>query len=118
VTALPHPPTHSFFIFKYLNFRYHQFILILINIFCRLTVAGRVQVCYFLLPDRFSDGKESERELFKAERATEFARPKTETKEWAESAMQWQGGSLRGIIGQLAYLKARRTVRLRTVPVL
>jgi glycosidase len=77
-----------------------------------------VQVCYFLLPDRFSDGKESERELFKAERATEFARPKTETKEWAESAMQWQGGSLRGIIGQLAYLKARRTVRLCTVPVL
>lgn len=63
------------------------------------------QVCYFLLPDRFSDGKESERALYKPERAAEFALPEGEKEAWATSAMQWQGGNLRGIMSQLPYIK-------------
>ncbi len=64
-------------------------------------------MCYFLLPDRFSDGKESERALYKPERAAEFALPEGEKEAWATSAMQWQGGNLRGIMSQLPYIKVR-----------
>lgn len=60
-----------------------------------------------MLPDRFSDGKESERALYKPERAEEFALPETEKKAWDTSAMQWQGGNLRGIMSKLPYLKVR-----------
>ncbi len=71
----------------------------------------RDETLYFLLPDRFSDGKEQTRPLLdRGDLAA--ARPSNANGEawrwdrWAESgAERWQGGTLRGVRSKLGYLK-------------
>jgi hypothetical protein len=72
----------------------------------------RDEILYFLLVDRFSDGREAERPLVDRSRLA-AARPSTPAGEpwrwdrWAESgAHRWQGGTLRGVRSKLDYLAA------------
>jgi glycosidase len=71
----------------------------------------RDEALYFLLVDRFSDGREAERFLLDRNNIG-GARPNSPNGEpwrwdrWAESgAMRWQGGTLRGVQSKLPYLK-------------
>jgi glycosidase len=71
----------------------------------------RDEVLYFLLPDRFSDGREETRPLLDRKNLT-AARPALPGGEawrwdrWAQSgAERWQGGTLRGVRSKLGYLK-------------
>lgn len=71
----------------------------------------RNEVLYFLLPDRFSDGKEGGRPLLDRMNLA-AARPALQNgitwrfDAWAESgADRWQGGTLKGIASKLDYLK-------------
>jgi len=71
----------------------------------------RDEVLYFLLVDRFSDGKEDSRQLLNRSMLLE-ARPGGPGGEpwrwdrWAESgAHRWQGGTIKGLKSQLGYLK-------------
>ena len=64
--------------------------------------AWRDQIIYFLLPDRFSDGKENDRPLF------DFLTPQTyraDKKQWMEDGKTFRGGTLNGIKSKLQYLK-------------
>lgn len=70
----------------------------------------RDEVLYFLLVDRFSDGKESSRPLLDRSRRSSF-RPQGHDGQswrwdrWAESgAHRWQGGTLSGVSSKLGYL--------------
>ncbi|MDX1983429.1 MAG: alpha-amylase family glycosyl hydrolase, partial [Bryobacteraceae bacterium] len=69
----------------------------------------RDEVLYFLLPDRFSDGRETERPLLSRDEIralrTGTARPGWNWKDWADSGKRWQGGTINGIRGRLEYLK-------------
>jgi len=69
----------------------------------------RDEILYFLLPDRFSDGQESTRPLLDRQQIRDLrnasSRPDINWKEWANSGMRWQGGTINGIKGQLDYLK-------------
>ena len=65
----------------------------------------RDEVIYFLLPDRFSDGRENTRPMVDpANRAA--ARPAGfRWDRWADSGgSRWQGGTLHGVISKLPYL--------------
>ncbi len=64
------------------------------------------QVFYFLLPDRFSDGKDRFRPLFDLTKPPAVARPAGfRFDRWAESGgARWQGGNLEGITSRLGYL--------------
>ena len=75
------------------------------------------QVMYFLLADRFSDGKEKnyydlnknivekgEHDLYDPEKDFEEA-VKNGREEWESWADKWNGGNLKGIISKLGYLK-------------
>lgn len=68
----------------------------------------RDQVLYFLLPDRFSDGKEASRSLLTREEIRQLrqtaGRAGWNWRNWAESGKRWQGGTINGIRGQLDYL--------------
>jgi glycosidase len=74
-------------------------------------VEGRNEVLYFLLVDRFSDGREAERPLLdRGDRAA--ARPAAPDgtpwrwDRWAESGTtRFQGGTLAGVASKLGYLK-------------
>jgi glycosidase len=69
----------------------------------------RDEVLYFLLPDRFSDGREDRRELLtmtrRAALRTTPARPDIDWREWAASGARWQGGTIGGIRSRLDYLQ-------------
>jgi glycosidase len=71
----------------------------------------RDETLYFLLPDRFSDGKEQARPLLDrgnlpAARTALSNGTAWQWNRWAESgAERWQGGTLRGIRSKLDYLK-------------
>src|SRR6185312_1635791 len=69
----------------------------------------RDEVLYFLLPDRFSDGKEERRELLTQTRRAALcatpARPDIDWRAWAASGARWQGGTIAGIRGRLDYLQ-------------
>jgi len=74
-------------------------------------VDWRDEVLYFLLVDRFSDGREDDRPLLDRQNLRE-ARPTLPGGEpwrwdkWAESGVQrWQGGTIKGIQSKLSYLK-------------
>lgn len=83
----------------------------------------RDEVLYFLLPDRFSDGREDARPLLdRNDRAA--ARPAPAGAEtwrwdrWARSgADRWQGGTIRGIASKLDYLKRLGATALWVGPV-
>ncbi len=63
------------------------------------------EVLYFLLPDRFSDGLDSQRSLFNRSQSFTSARPNWfRWDRWAESGLRWQGGTLQGIKSRLDYL--------------
>lgn len=70
----------------------------------------RNEVLYFLLPDRFSDGKENTRPLLNR-KALHLARPSLpggqpwRFDKWAESGGdRWQGGTIKGLESKLDYL--------------
>jgi glycosidase len=70
----------------------------------------RDEVLYFLLPDRFSDNRESTRPLLtRAEirrlRQASTSRPDIQWNQWADSGRRWQGGTINGIRGRLGYLQ-------------
>jgi glycosidase len=62
----------------------------------------RDQVLYFLLPDRFSDGREDERPLFDREDPERFRAP--DRRAWMEGGRRFQGGCIEGIESKLDYL--------------
>lgn len=71
----------------------------------------RDEVLYFLLPDRFSDGKEDSRPLLNRNQLSQ-ARPSLPDgtpwrwDNWAESGKsRWQGGTISGLKSKLTYLK-------------
>jgi len=59
----------------------------------------RDQVIYFLLPDRFSDGGEGTRPLYQPGQHAA-----TDKAQWMAAGKHFQGGTLKGIQGQLGYL--------------
>ncbi len=69
----------------------------------------RDQVLYFLLPDRFSDGKEASRTLLTRAEIQQLRQTTDRSgwnwQKWAESGKRWQGGTIKGIQGQLDYLQ-------------
>ena len=58
------------------------------------------EVLYFLLVDRFSDGKEANSDLFSLPDAGNINR-----NEWFENGKTWCGGNLKGLTDKLGYLK-------------
>ena len=68
----------------------------------------RDEVLYFLLPDRFSDGKETGRPLLTRQEINNLRnttdRPDWNWSKWAESGKRWQGGTIKGIRSKLDYL--------------
>ncbi|MEA1944157.1 MAG: alpha-amylase family glycosyl hydrolase [Euryarchaeota archaeon] len=62
----------------------------------------RDQVLYFLLPDRFSDGREAERPLFDR---SDPERHRADKRRWMEGGKVFQGGTIRGIQSKLSYLR-------------
>lgn len=62
------------------------------------------QVFYFLMVDRFSDGRETEENRFKVE---DFDSILTDGKadEWNQNGSRWCGGTLKGIQSKLDYLQ-------------
>jgi glycosidase len=63
----------------------------------------RDQVIYFLLPDRFSDGRESTRPRFDRTQPAQYHTPDKRT--WMDSGKRFQGGTLKGIQSKLSYLR-------------
>lgn len=64
---------------------------------------------YFLLVDRFSDGKEKPdslltRDQIRLLRQTD-RRPDMNWAQWTESGMRWQGGTIKGVMSKLGYLQ-------------
>ena len=62
----------------------------------------RDQTLYFLLPDRFSDGKENERPLFNISYPEKY---RADLSTWMKGGKVFQGGTLKGIKSKLGYLK-------------
>ncbi len=85
-------------------------------------VDWRDEVLYFLLVDRFSDGRERDRKLLDRSKLP-AARPDTRGMPWswqlwAESgSSRWQGGSLKGVLSKLGYLKSLGITALWLSPV-
>ena len=75
----------------------------------------RDQVLYFLLPDRFSDGREDERPLFERESPERFRA--SDRRAWMEGGRRFQGGRLEGIESKLDYLRALGVTALWIGPV-
>lgn len=73
------------------------------------------QVLYFLLPDRFSDGKEETRPL--SDRNDRLKHHTTDKAHWMESAGKYLGGSLASIICKLDYLSNLGVTTLWIAPV-
>jgi len=64
------------------------------------------EVIYFLLPDRFSDGRENERPLLDRTHKRQARGPSASWHAWASSGSgRWQGGTLAGIQSKLSYLQ-------------
>jgi glycosidase len=75
----------------------------------------RDQFLYFLLPDRFSDGRESTRPAFDPARPGQFRAP--DTAAWMRSGRNFAGGTLNGIRTQLDYLAGLGVTALWIGPV-
>ena len=80
------------------------------------------QILYFLLPDRFNDGKSDTRPLLTRSEIVALrsaaSRPEWNWQKWAESGKRWQGGTIRGIEQQLDYLEGLGITALWIGPVL
>jgi glycosidase len=75
----------------------------------------RDQILYFLLPDRFSDGREDQRPLFDRGTPEQFRVP--DKRAWMEAGRNFQGGTLKGIASKLGYLQALGVTALWLGPV-
>lgn len=75
----------------------------------------RDQTLYFLLPDRFSDGREQERPLYDPMQPDACAAP--DHAAWMKAGVRFQGGTLRGVISKLDYLKGLGVTALWIGPV-
>ena len=73
------------------------------------------QIFYFLLPDRFSDGRENERPLFNRDQP-EACRAQ-DRKAWMQAGRSWQGGTIKGVLSKLPYLKSLGVTALWIGPV-
>ena len=73
------------------------------------------QILYFLLPDRFSDGKESERPMFDRNDPGKCHAP--DRRAWMEAGNVFQRGRLRGIRDKLDYLKQLGATTLWVGPI-
>jgi glycosidase len=82
----------------------------------RSPVSWRDQILYFLLPDRFSDSRESERPQFDRMQPTHFRR--AAKRAWMAAGMQFQGGSIRGVTSKLGYLRDLGVTALWLGPVM
>jgi glycosidase len=84
-------------------------------------VDWRDEILYFLLPDRFSDGREDTRplltraDILALRRAT--SRPDWTWKTWADAGKRWQGGTITGIQGRLEYLQGLGVTTIWVGPV-
>ncbi|MEN6440785.1 MAG: alpha-amylase family glycosyl hydrolase [Syntrophobacter sp.] len=67
------------------------------------------EILYFLLPDRFNDGKAHTRQLLTRQEIANLrsgvSRPNWNWHNWAESGKRWQGGTIEGIKQKLTYIK-------------
>jgi len=63
----------------------------------------RDQILYQILPDRFSDGLEDDRELYDLEHPEQFA--SDDSAEWMASGTRFVGGNIKGIRSKLDYLQ-------------
>ncbi|SKB79478.1 alpha-amylase family glycosyl hydrolase [Dyadobacter psychrophilus] len=81
----------------------------------------RDELLYFLLPDRFSDGLESSRELLTRQKInalrTATGPSETNWQQWAASGRRWQGGTINGITSKLDYLEGLGITTLWIAPV-
>ncbi|HEX2458552.1 MAG TPA: alpha-amylase family glycosyl hydrolase, partial [Vicinamibacterales bacterium] len=78
-------------------------------------VDWRDQAFYFLLPDRFSDGREASRPLF--DRADPLRFKAADKRTWMEAGKNFQGGTLKGIASKLGYLQGLGVTALWLGPV-
>jgi len=78
-------------------------------------VDWRDQVFYFLLPDRFSDGREGERPLFDPSQPDQCHTP--DKAAWMAAGKRFQGGTLKGVTSKLDYLQALGVTVLWVGPV-
>jgi glycosidase len=72
------------------------------------------QILYFLLPDRFSDGRESSRPLFDPKQHDRF---RNEHGRWMKSGCCFQGGTLGGVESKLDYLRSLGVTTLWIAPI-
>jgi hypothetical protein len=70
---------------------------------CPSPVLWRNHVFYQILPDRFSDGQEHERPLFDRDHPEQFL--VTDKAAWMRAGLEFNGGTLRGILSKLDYLE-------------
>ncbi|MHC4326840.1 MAG: alpha-amylase family glycosyl hydrolase, partial [Planctomycetota bacterium] len=87
-------------------------------------VDWRDQVLYFLLVDRFSDGREDTRPLLDKQNLEAARQGAADGQPWrwdkwaASGAQRWQGGTLKGVQSKLGYLKQLGVTALWLSPVL
>ncbi|WP_211186415.1 alpha-amylase family glycosyl hydrolase [Mycobacterium attenuatum] len=78
----------------------------------------RNEVLYFLLPDRFSDGREDQRQLATPDAVPSMRPSSWSWEHWAQSgALRYQGGNLAGIESKLPYLAGLGITALWVAPV-
>jgi glycosidase len=95
------------------------------NTYTHSPTAWEDQVFYFLLVDRFSDGKEigyrdnngvsvsgNGTPLYSSEQSCNIPREK-----WVANAQGWKGGNLKGLIGKLGYLQRMGITALWVSPI-
>ncbi len=75
----------------------------------------RDQVLYFLMPDRFSNGQEAARPRYDRLRPAQFLTP--DKAGWMAAGKVFQGGTLKGIMSKLDYLKALGVTALWIGPI-
>ncbi len=81
-------------------------------------VSWQNEVIYFLMIDRFSDGKEHHEKLLDRTSIRELRGEEWNWKDWAYSgAHRWQGGTLKGVMSKLDYLEQLGITTLWMSPV-
>lgn len=76
----------------------------------------RNEIFYFILPDRFSNGLETDLKLYNRYPSTPMHYQTTDKKRWMEEGKKFQGGTLKGIESKLDYLKGLGITTLWIAP--